>query len=63
MKTKNEGLKKDLKESATQVEDFRLSEKKNIKQMKEKEKEIHNLKTELVRVSEIQGKEAKEIAT
>ena len=45
-------LRNELKDSVTQVEDYRLSEKKYEKKIKEKDKDIYDIKKDLVKATE-----------
>ena len=55
-------LRNELKDSVTQVEDYRLSEKKYEKKIKEKDKDIYDIKKDLVKATEDHVADSKEIS-
>lgn len=62
--SKNEHLKKEIKDIANHLEDYRLSDKRILKQLKNKEKEIYDIKRDLEKEkdkNEIIAMECKEL--
>ena len=47
LKSKNEILKSEVKETLNNIEEYRLNDKKLLKQLKDKDKEIYDLKRDL----------------